>query len=381
MFKLEALKAKYGDCLILHFGNEGAPRRVLIDGGPAWAWKNSLEPRLQALRPDDQADRSTPLDLLMVSHVDVDHIGGVIKLFEAIKDARADHEAPIADIRELWHNSFADIVPERTATAAAPAGIELADLNEVIPSERMSSGARLVLAGIKDGRILRQLARGTETPVNENLDNGLVVAGTVRSLGDLELRVLGPGVDEVEALRDEWNTEVEALLQAEEARAATAERSLDRAIANLSSIVVLASVGEQRMLLTGDGRGDKVLEVLARNGLLDNDTIHVDLYKWPHHGSIRNLPEGFFRKVTADHHVVSADGRHGNPDLETFQQLFAERPRDRPFTLHMTYGIDDLRSHYPKTELAALFEQARDDGHEFTVNEPEDGSLGLTVVL
>lgn len=38
-------------------------------------------------------------------------------------------------------------------------------------------------------------------------------------------------------------------------------------VANLSSVVVLAAVGKKRMLLTGDARGDKILEGLELVGL------------------------------------------------------------------------------------------------------------------
>ena len=34
LFTLEAIKAKHGDSLILHYGKEDDPRFILIDGGP-----------------------------------------------------------------------------------------------------------------------------------------------------------------------------------------------------------------------------------------------------------------------------------------------------------------------------------------------------------
>lgn len=44
---------------------------------------------------------------------------------------------------------------------------------------------------------------------------------------------------------------------------------------------------------------------------------HFDVIKAPHHGSDRNIKKTFFRKVTADRHILSANGRDGNPDLAT----------------------------------------------------------------
>jgi len=98
-------------------------------------------------------------------------------------------------------------------------------------------------------------------------------------------------------------------------------------------------------LLTGDARGDKVLEGLELNGLLKADgksTMHVDIFKVPHHGSDRNADPILFRRVTADHYVFSGDGEHGNPERETLQMLLDERGEDDDFTIHLTYPIDEI---------------------------------------
>jgi hypothetical protein len=68
---------------------------------------------------------------------------------------------------------------------------------------------------------------------------------------------------------------------------------------------------------------------------LDGDKIHVDLLKLPHHGSNRNVRQGFFQRVSADHYVISANGRDGNPESETLEWIFAARGQE-PFTLWLT---------------------------------------------
>ena len=44
---------------------------------------------------------------------------------------------------------------------------------------------------------------------------------------------------------------------------------VDKSVPNLSSIVVLAELGGKSMLLTGDARGDKILEGMELAGLLE----------------------------------------------------------------------------------------------------------------
>ena len=70
-------------------------------------------------------------------------------------------------------------------------------------------------------------------------------------------------------------------------------------------------------LLTGDARGDHILDGLKGENLLRSGKLHVDLLKVQHHGSNRNTTRGFFDSITADTYVISANGKYGNPDYDT----------------------------------------------------------------
>jgi hypothetical protein len=108
--------------------------------------------------------------------------------------------------------------------------------------------------------------------------------------------------------------------------------------------VVLAEAGGKTMLLTGDARGDKILEGLVLTGLLGKgpkSKLHVDLLKVPHHGSANNMETRFFERVTADHYVFSGNGEHGNPERETLEMLFSARG-NASFAMHFTYPIDEI---------------------------------------
>ena len=54
----------------------------MIDGGPRSVYLPHLKPRLQQIRKARDLDRHRPLpvDLLMISHVDDDHIQGILDL-------------------------------------------------------------------------------------------------------------------------------------------------------------------------------------------------------------------------------------------------------------------------------------------------------------
>lgn len=387
MFTLEVLKARHGDCLILHHGSRRQPRYVLIDGGPHHVFKRFLKPRLTALRDEAGGDAPLAIDLVMVSHMDQDHIKGILDLFDDIATAADDDRAPLVDIRALWHNAFPDLVGD-TKTEMDEAennALAMASAADAMPDLGFEGHTKLVLSSVREARKLRDDARRLAVDVNPVSSGKLVLGGADRMLGKLALRVVGPAKVEADALKAEWQEQVKQILANEAEKRAEAASKLDKSVFNLASIVVVAELDGKRMLLTGDARGDKILDNLESSGLLDDDgKLHVDLLKMPHHGSDRNVDDEFFQRVSADHYVLSGDGRHHNPELETFRMLFRARERDDPYTLHLTYGPEEMqREHpdYPADDLRALFDQAKADGVPFSLNVPAAGETSMTIPL
>lgn len=386
IFSLETLRAKHGDALLLHYGPAASPRLMVIDGGPSGVFNTSLRPRLEELR-EERGEESLPIQLLMVSHIDDDHIRGVLDLTKRLRKQQDRAEPLDYDIRTLWHNSFDDIVGRRADVleTAAREGITPASTADDVPPEvvRNHPGA-LVLASVKQGRQLRLDADTLGLQVNRG-DGGLIVARggdeDEVSLGHgLKFRILGPLQEQVDRFQQKWDRELERLGLARPA-AVEAAAFVDESVFNLASLVVLAEAEERTMLLTGDARGDHLLDGLHQAGLLEpGGTFHVDLLKVPHHGSDRNVTADFFRQVTADHYVISGDGKHGNPEVETFKMIFEAR-EGAPFTLHLTYAPEELKDDYPQDRLLELFEEQRDAGADFEIVTPEEGGRSLRIDL
>ena len=343
LFTLEALNARHGDALLLHYGTAAAPRLVVIDGGPGGVWKR-LRGRLDALRDSRAPDGDLPIRLVMVSHIDDDHIGGLLGLVRALRDPLAENR-PSYRIDAFWHNAFEDVVRPPAAASASVAAVQALSQGEGPTVRGLDEQGRMVVASVAQGRQLRDAVNVLGIEVNAPF-GALVVRDSPANPFQLEggpsLAVIGPAQEQVDALQAEWEKQVE---RARERGASTQEMEaitaayLDRSAYNLASIVVLAEAGGKRMLLTGDARGDHVLAGLEAQGALQpGGTMHVDLLKLPHHGSIRNVDRDFFERVTADHYVVSADGRHHNPDVETFELLTDVRG-DAEYTLHLTNRV------------------------------------------
>lgn len=322
VFSLEALDAGKGDALVLHWGPSRAEANVaVIDGGVSGIYRTRLGPRLAMLA------ETVDLAFVLVSHVDDDHIHGVIDLAQAM----AKDSPPPATIQHLWHNSFHSLL-SRQNLEALPAS--LADklhkvarkLDGKAPGDTVvaqSFGQGRTLA-VKAGQLVNDGLLATE--VNDAF-GGLVVAGGDLDVGGMRLRVLAPDKDMLQQLADAWPDK-------DKDADARAQMVDDPRVENLSSIAVLVEFAKKSMLLTGDIRRDHLIAGVDRLAGAGKK-LRVSLLKLPHHGSSHSIDAELFERVVADHYVVSGNGEHGNPHPSVIQMLY-DATAGRKVKLHVT---------------------------------------------
>lgn len=354
---LDVLRAKEGDCLLLHHGAE----LVLIDGGPRGVYDAALTPRLQEL----MSERGQPLwlRLVMVSHIDDDHIVGLSEMFADARE-RKEEGRGAAEWRagELWLNAFGALTG--AGATAGTVGVHAAALSALV-TVAPGAESKAVATGVTRGIALYDDAVALGVERNASFGGNLVQrtgdGAEIEIVPGLTFTVLSPTAAALEKLRTKWEE-----WEQKHATAPTAQEAatLDRSVFNLSSIVVLARSGERTLLLTGDARAEDVMSGLRAIGLLGDggSPLTVDVLKLPHHGSIRNVDADFFTRIRARHYVISANGRDGNPDDATLALLCDARRDDQsPWTLWLTYGGEPRDGKPGLHERLRTFLSARSD--------------------
>lgn len=344
MLKLRVIQAAFGDCLILEFGTMKVPHYLLVDGGPSGTYGSHLSFELQEI-----AQSGGRLDLAVLSHVDNDHVLGLLDFFRAQQNARANHQPDVISIGGLWHNTFSQMVSPNTAIPDRLAAVVRRAAGDILMASSDSP-----VAGIREGDQLRRLAEGLHLAVNSGFPDQLVMAETAPRpvrLGNLKLTILGPNRTSLDRLRNEWRRWLEDAENRLDAGVA-----LDSSIPNLSSIMFLAQYGQRKILLTGDGLATDLLESLAAAGLLDSTgLLKVDVLKLPHHGSVRNITPDFFQKVQAKAYVISANGMYGNPELDTLQWIVdaahARSKKIKMIITNRTNTVDQLLNLRPPADF------------------------------
>jgi hypothetical protein len=357
LFSLDVVRARKGDCLLLHYGTKANPRILLIDGGPKAVYAPHLKPRLEQIKQTRGIGQNKPLviDMLMVSHVDDDHIQGIL---DFTRDLIQDNPQ-FAQVLSFWHNSFENVIgaglpKEVTASfthqfgAASMNGDPPDDMTlDVEEDEEVIVSSLKVLASVQQGAQLRSdVVNKLNADLNVDFEGGLILAKKdtepIEIDDNLKFTVAGPMLTELEALQKSHQEWLESLQKAGKSPEDVLSAYVDKSVPNLSSLVVLAESDDKRILLTGDARGDKILEGLELVGLMEpGGTMKVDVLKVPHHGSSNNLDVDFFERILAKHYVFSGNGEHGNPERESFEMLVKARGND-DYTIHLTYPVKEL---------------------------------------
>ena len=363
--KLKIFESDMGDCLLLE---AESGELMLCDGGMKASLKGHVRAELSKLR-----DAGRQLDLVYVSHVDNDHISGILQLLEdeaewRVFDLHANGD-PIREpriprppvIKGILHNAFRDQVRannkeiENLLVASAPA-LYASAVPELIQAADEMQG---IAAGIPEALKVSRLVSPDALDIPMNKPPGVADAATLLFagqpgaefvLGSMKFTLIGPTKKELASLAKGWNT----WLRNNQAEVRKIRAELRRRIddfssgaltsspydlrewngipdlkgvsaPNVASLMFMVEESGRRLLLTGDGQQDIILEGLKRTGFLDAGFVHIDALKVQHHGSENNMNEDFARRVSADHYVFCGNGSHHNPEIKVIDLVFASR--------------------------------------------------------
>jgi hypothetical protein len=381
MFRIEMLPAAHGDSLWIEYGSGRDVHRILIDGGPAHAYP-ALRQRILHLPAGERR-----FDLLVITHIDADHIEGIIRLL-------LDAEALDCHFDRIWFNGRdqLDAVPD---PAGAPlGGLQGEYLGMLIADYEQRTGTQVWNLGFA-----KRLAA---------IDRKAAALPVVELPGDCRLTLLSPDFDRLLDLKDNWAKELKAarmgsgniaqlrqrladsrslrplgdVLGAEDdfdfdlpasdetdidladtlgrgtgEPGADAPFGGDTSRANGSSIALLleypATKPEVRFLLAGDAWAS-VLETSLTGLLAPGARLAVDGFKLPHHGSVANISETLLGKLKCSNYLVSTNGAiFGHPHARCVELLLKAHAAQGKPRLHFNYLVASTEAWSKKADQTA----------------------------
>jgi hypothetical protein len=332
-------------------------KNILVDAGISSSYTKHVSPTLTKLKQ---------IDLLCVSHIDDDHIGGVLKMMEDLVDWRvfdfhnksgSKVKKPKSfrppQIAQVWHNAFSEFKTKNqgeieSMLAAVANVMSASDADDDLRMGEIAFGQAQALQlsnRLKPGQL--------NIPLNKDFGGKLVMArktAKVVKVGALTITLIAPFEADVAKLREEWNEWLDKNKKAVQGikdkmkgdapflgTAAANEFGSLLALSafgnrkgittpNLASIMFLIEEGTRTLLMTGDGFSGDVLKGLASVKKLNgNGGLHVDVLKIPHHGAIANIDAEFCKSISANHYIFCGNGAHTNPELEVIELVVNSR--------------------------------------------------------
>ncbi len=325
--QLDVLPASYGDALLLRCPVGTKTWTLLMDTGPDDTWP-TLRQRLMTL--PQEADGTRWIDLLVISHIDHDHIGSVAKMLD-------DRELALA-FGDVWFNAPPKLPRPRSAVEGAALAKLLGSGRPGLPWNRAWSGQPAVTPAVGGG--VQMGAEGLPT-----------------------LTVLSPSPDRLTRLWPAWDAELakvarreaepasrsgppapEAALPIDLATLAARRTATDASLPNGSAIAFLLEHQGASVLLGADavpGTMEPALKaLLQRRGI---ERLTVDAIKLSHHGSRANTTAGLMAMLDSPNAIISTDNKQFNhPDDEALARVITARA-GRPLTLWFNHDTPHNR--------------------------------------
>ncbi|MFD3996027.1 MBL fold metallo-hydrolase [Streptomyces sp. NPDC058548] len=289
MIRLSMLPADDGDCLLLEYGNDDFARRILVDGGRRGTYAR-IKPLLAGL--------DGRIDVLVVTHVDQDHILGVLAML-------GDPERPV-EIGDVWFNGF-DHLHDREVFGAVDGELLTTELmNQQLPWNAAFAGRSIEIdhppTWFDDGSTMEVLA-----PDRRLLES---LIDTWRT--KCEEAGLIPGIDPMER-QPEAGIERFGAIDVDALAAAPFRR--DGSPTNPTSIGLLFEFEGTRIILTGDADDPRLVASLRPRAEAENGRLRIDALKVAHHGSAKNLSNNLLGLLDCGRYLISTNGSiHGHPD-------------------------------------------------------------------
>lgn len=309
VFRMHALHAGHGDCLWIEYGDADAPHRIVVDCGTAGTYAR-LKTAVDFVR-----DKPGQNELLVITHVDADHIAGALPLLADPANANL--------FKDFWFNGRRHLEPSNMLESLG--AVQGEALTRALLDNKMPWNSAYGFKSIsleEDGH-----------PKQMTLPGGAV------------LTILSPTWAKLRAMQARWDDDVKAagldpITQAPvpqpippgfEAFGFDLDALADFPFAedatepNGSSIALLIEFAGKSMLLGADAHPSILVD--AVRSLTAGTPLSVDLLKVPHHGSKNNTSKALLDAVKCKVALFSSNGAYyRHPDKEAVARVIKYSP-------------------------------------------------------
>lgn len=327
--KIKFLKAFNGDSIWISFIYNEKPHNILIDGGIGDTYNNNSNVKGDLFNVIEQIKENKQfIDLLVLTHFDDDHIGGILRWLNKDKDASKL-------IKKVWFNSGKEIAKMFERDENNDLDVEIvegADDFYTSPNQ-----------GIKFEMYLR----------NNNLWEGKIIEqGLKCDLFGLKFKILSPNNEKMDKLLQLYERQKDYFTNGDQYDFQTPlkdfidEENLpdfkfkeDSSVANGSSIAFIIEHENKNFLFLADAHPSVVIEGLRKFEYNKDNPLNVEFMKVSHHGSMYNTNKELLEIVKTNNYMISSNAtKHGLPNKRTIARIINNNPNA---IIRFNYDLSD----------------------------------------
>lgn len=364
MVKIKVFKAQQGDAFLLQLDN----KNILIDMGTVSTYECEIKQELIKL-----ANLNQKIDLLIITHIDEDHIGGAIKFLEENK------KNEIICIDEIWHNSYRHLQFNKQKVPVIDCNTNTILKMIIKQSQTAKTTDEVQNISCRQGSSFASLIYKYDYDWNSSFSNGVISVESKQEveIGSIKFIFLSPNQNKLQKLSKKWLKELskkkhdfeisddnifddafEFYMKFElgndnKTYPISAKKNIDfqklseveeqdNSVTNGSSIAFIIEYDNKKLLFLGDAHEDIVYDSLLK---LNNTGYELvfDIVKISHHGSNKNISNGLVELTDSKKILFSTDGsRHNHPDIKAISKIII-KDTDYSKELFFNYDLDILK--------------------------------------
>ena len=313
--RFEFFEAGHGDSILISTDEVN----ILIDGGDTGT-SETIEYFIE--------EKSIKkIDLVILTHIDKDHIKGLIELLDNDVQKITKDKNYIPLIKEIWFNSFKNTSNKGDELFIPPKTTNNTSINHHITFTKLMN---LLNGAIKYKDFIF-------------IDNKKRF-----QKGDIEIILLSPNQKKLSKLYTKYKKKIDSTNSSVSKYCRDSDESIDNLydvpfskstdsrVENGSSIAFILVHKEKKFLFLADAHIGLIIEELEKykRDFNDNKKIKFEFIKLSHHGSRNNIHEKFLELVDTNNYVILTDskGRNGHPDKETLSKIIVHHYNNNPLS-------------------------------------------------
>lgn len=337
--------ADEGDAFLVSIDDEKF--NILIDMGFEETYKNFIKKDLE-----DLATRGKSIDLLVITHIDNDHISGALSfIYENGEDMR------IINVKEVWHNSYKHLKFEKTLEELPKEELKVLkklkqENNLLFKTDGLSD------VGAKEGSTLASLLFKYNYKWNTSFNNkaACIENGNEINFGDIKFILISPDIVKLNKVATKWKEKLSSVFHdfkltedeifdeafelyiknlppedyvtndissevSNDIKKLASKNEIEYSAPNGSSIAFIIEFHGQKLLFLADAHHKLIteqLEILKKSGY----KLDFEITKISHHGSNKNISTELISLIESKKYLFSTNGKKNlHPEVEAIAKV------------------------------------------------------------